>query len=243
MGRLVELGKLIAVVAHELSQPLLGIKAFAQILQRRCDDDEYIGPKVRLILQQAHVMEGIVESLREFTRSQVDDPAGVDLAPVIAASVELFSERIRKGRVDVQVEIPPGAPAVRGNRVQLQQVLVNLISNALDVLRSREGGRILVRIEPQSDALLVRVADNGPGVPEQVRSRLFDPFYTTKGAENGTGLGLSICRDILRTRGGEIHLLEPDQVADVLGPNWGAVFEVHVPVVRSDRGREPGEGG
>jgi two-component system NtrC family sensor kinase len=243
MGRLVEMGKLIAVVAHELSQPLLGIKAFAQILQRRCDEDEYIGPKVRLILQQAKVLEGIIETLREFTRAHADDPAGVSLGPVVAAAVELFSERVRKGRVDVQIEIPPDAPPARGNRVQLQQVFVNLISNALDVLQARQDGRILVKLERAGEFLVAWVADNGPGVPVDLRARIFDAFTTTKGSENGTGLGLSICRDILRLRGGEILLLEPDRVAGALGPDWGAVFEVRIPVLGATSADGHGEGG
>ncbi len=235
MGRLAETGKLIAVVAHELSQPLLGIKAFAQMLQRHCSDDEFVGPKVEIIVQQAKIMEGIIDSLRQFTSHRTFESGGVDLPQVISNAVELFHERARKSKVRISTDLAERLPRTRGTSGHLQQVVINLLSNALDELESSGAGRVLVRSLQDSDGwIIMRVADTGGGVPEEVRPQLFDPFYTTKGEEKGTGLGLSICRDILKVHGGEIRLMDPEEIGDAFGIGYGTAFEVRLPAAANE---------
>ncbi len=146
MGRLAEVGKLIAVVAHELSQPLLGIKAFAQMLQRHYSEDDFVAPKVKIIIQQAKVMESIIDNLRQFISHKTPETGGVDLAHVISNAVELFQERARKSRVRITTDLADQLPRIHGTRAHLQQVVVNLLSNALDEVESGEPG--MVRISP-----------------------------------------------------------------------------------------------
>ena len=226
MARLVEMGKLVAVVAHELSQPLLGIKAFAQILQRRCKDDPYLGPKVKLIIEQAKVMEGIIDGLREFTRPQAPDSKAADPAEVVTAAVELLSERARKAHVEISTDLDGGVPKVRGARGHLQQVVVNLVANAIDALDGCDPARIQIRLRAQSPGPVLLVADSGPGIPQEVQPKLFEPFFTTKGPDRGTGLGLSICQEILQSHGGRIRLLAPNEIDAAFGAGFQTAFEV-----------------
>lgn len=225
-AKLAEMGKMVAVVAHELSQPLLGIKAFAQILRRRFKDDDFIEPKVRMIEEQAVHMEGILGSLRRYSKLPEVTRRECDPCEAVHAAVELYQERARKMRIGVQVEASPSLPRVRISHGHLQQVVVNLLSNALDALEGPASGLVVLRLEPDGERVRLRVADNGGGVGPAARDNLFEPFFTTKGSEKGTGLGLSICSDILRQYGGSIRLMEPGEVEQAFGAGFGAAFEV-----------------
>ena len=226
MGRLAELGKLVAVTAHELSQPLLGIKAFAQIIQRSCKDDEYLSQKIAIIIQQAKIMESILNGLKDFTRPKAVAPDGVDASQVAADAVELFSERAKKAKVAISTELSGTPPKVRGNRGQLQQVIVNLVSNAIDALAQNGGGKIRIKIDPKDGGTRLIVADTGDGIDTETQRQIFEPFFTTKKQGEGTGLGLSICKEIIELHGGSIRLLEPAKIRQSFGDEYGMGFVV-----------------
>jgi two-component system NtrC family sensor kinase len=229
MAKLAEMGTLLAMVVHELSQPLLGIKAFAQILARRYGQDEFLGPKLEIIVKQAEHMDELLGNLRQFggAHAAVDRRA----APVraVEAALELLGARARKLRVDVDLQVEGSPPEVGLTSGHIQQLLVNLLTNALDALEPRHGGRILVRLAPVPSGVRLLFGDTGPGIPEELRVRIFEPFYTTKPPGSGTGLGLPICRSILRGAGGDIRLLPPEEACEVLGLGVGAVFEIMLP--------------
>jgi signal transduction histidine kinase len=226
VAKLAEMGKMVAVVAHELSQPLLGIKAFAQILRRRYSNDSFIGPKIRMIEEQAVHMEGILDGLRRYSKAPRRGAGVVKPLEPLHTAVELFRDRAKKLRVNMDLEFESNLPDVRGNHGHIQQVIVNLLSNALDELEGGKGGIILVKADASTEGVRVQVADTGRGIDEDMRDKIFEPFYTTKGAEKGTGLGLSICRDILELHRGTIRLLSPDEVEKNLGAGFQAAFEV-----------------
>jgi len=226
LAKLAEMGKMVAVVAHELSQPLLGIKAFAQILRRRYSNDSFIGPKIRMIEEQAVHMEGILDGLRRYSKTPRKGKGTVKPSGPLHTAVELFRDRAKKLRVNINLELESHLPEVRGNHGHVQQVIVNLISNALDELEGGKGGIILVKAAAGPEGVRVQVADTGRGIDEDMREKIFEPFYTSKGAEKGTGLGLSICRDILELHRGGIRLLSPDEVEKSLGAGFKAAFEV-----------------
>jgi two-component system NtrC family sensor kinase len=226
LAKLAEMGKMVAVVAHELSQPLLGIKAFAQILRRRYSNDSFIGPKIRMIEEQAVHMEGILDGLRRYSKTPRKGEGIVKPSEPLHTAVELFRDRAKKLRVNINLQIESHLPDVRGNHGHIQQVIVNLISNALDELEGGKGGIILVKAAATPEGVRVQVADTGRGIDEDMRDKIFEPFYTTKGAEKGTGLGLSICRDILELHRGAIRLLAPDEVEKTFGAGFQAAFEV-----------------
>ncbi len=225
-AKLAEMGKLVAVVAHELSQPLLGIKAFAQILLRRYDEDSFIAPKVRLIVQQAKVMEGILDGLRQYARRPEMGGRGVDPREPVKAAVALFHDRARKLKIRIEYEDPGELGLVQGNLGHLQQVVTNLLGNSLDELESQGSGQVLIRLKAEEDGVLLLMADTGPGVPADLKEKLFEPFFTTKEEGKGTGLGLSICSDILRLYQGSIRLLSDEERQSILGDRYGAAFAV-----------------
>jgi two-component system NtrC family sensor kinase len=226
VAKLAEMGKMVAVVAHELSQPLLGIKAFAQILRRRFSNDSFIGPKIRMIEEQAVHMEGILDGLRRYSKTPRRGAGVVNPLQPLHTAVELFRDRAKKLRVKINLELASQLPGVHGNHGHLQQVIVNLFSNALDELEGGQGGIILVKAEATGETVRIRVADTGRGVDQDMRDRIFEPFYTTKGAEKGTGLGLSICRDILELHRGTIRLMSPEEVESAFGAGFQTAFEV-----------------
>ena len=226
VAKLAEMGKMVAVVAHELSQPLLGIKAFAQILRRRYSNDSFIGPKIRMIEEQAVHMEGILDGLRRYSKAPRKGKGVVKPLEPLHTAVELFRDRAKKLRVKINLEFEPHLPDVRGNHGHIQQVVVNLISNALDELEGGKGGIIQVKADASTKGVRLHIADTGRGIDDDMRDRIFEPFYTTKGAEKGTGLGLSICRDILELHQGSIRLMAPDEVEKTFGAGFQAAFEV-----------------
>ena len=231
MGRLAEMGKLIAVTAHELSQPLLGIKAFAQIIQRKINDDKDVSKKIAIIIQQAKIMENILNGLKDFTRPQSYTPGGIDAQQVAADAVELFSERAKKAKVDISTELSGIPPKVSGNRGQLQQVVVNLLSNAIDALAKNGGGRVRLRIEPKNNGTSLIVADTGDGIDAEIQKHIFEPFFTTKAQGEGTGMGLSICKEIIEYHHGTIRVLESAELHQTFGEKFGMGFIVWMPAV------------
>ncbi|MBW1809997.1 MAG: GHKL domain-containing protein [Deltaproteobacteria bacterium] len=227
MAKLAEMGKLVAIVAHELSQPLLGIKAFAQILRRRFEDDDFIEPKVKMIEEQAIHMESILDTLRQYSKSSRFESRTVDPLVPVQAAMELFKERAKKNRIKIILDVKEETlPHVQGNRGHLQQVIVNLLSNALDELEEIKSGSVLIKLQPVENGIQLRLVDSGRGIPEQARDKLFEPFFTTKQGEKGTGLGLSICQDILKSYGGDIRVMDPAETEQIFGPGFGAAFEV-----------------
>jgi signal transduction histidine kinase len=226
-AKLAEMGKLVAVVVHELSQPLLGIKAFAQILHRRYRDDGFIEPKVKIIEEQAVHMESILGSLRRYSRLPRSAAGSVRPAESVKSALELFQERAKKLRIQMQLKLPSEQlPSVRGDQGYIQQVVVNLLSNAMDELEACKGGLILVRLEARDGGVRLLVADTGNGVEESARDKIFDHFYTSKEGEKGTGLGLSITKEILGHIHGKIRLMEPGECEEEFGSGFGAAFEV-----------------
>jgi two-component system NtrC family sensor kinase len=229
MAKLAEMGTLLAMVVHELSQPLLGIKAFAQILLRRYGQDSFLGPKLEIIVRQSEHMEELLSGLRQFGRSNSGALRRAEPAEAVQVAVELLSARARKLRVDVDLQFEERLPEVGLNAGHIQQVVVNLLTNALDAMAPRRTGRILIRLAAAPPGVRLLFGDTGPGIPDDTRERIFEPFFTTKAIGSGTGLGLPICRSILRGAGGDIRLLGLEEAQGLLGVGVGAAFEVLLP--------------
>jgi C4-dicarboxylate-specific signal transduction histidine kinase len=213
-GRLAEFGRFAAKQNHELRQPLFAIKGLAQLLldRNQVDVDE-VRDFARHIVEQSERLTRLVGDLRN-----VSMPAPrthqriVEVPPVLLRVTSLLDWRFRKG-VTLRTEIAPELPPVAASPHELEQVLINLLSNALDAVAGRPGPIVQVRVNrrlPQDGEgawLEIAVADNGHGVARTIRDRLFETFFTTKGEEAGTGLGLAVSREIARGIGGDLELL------------------------------------
>jgi signal transduction histidine kinase len=223
------LGQLAAGVAHDLNNPLTTIMGLADIILA-ADPDTDTRRDVSIIRRQAERSGSIVRSLLSFARRQRDEPQWASLNELISQTIELLAYQIRIGNVRCETHLADDLPPIWCDASQMQQVLFNLIINALQAMTTTHG-RGNLRVEsswspPGPDApqghVTIRVRDDGPGIPEEALLRLFEPYFTTKGAEGGTGLGLSIASAIVKRHGGRIWAEN--------NPRGGACFTAQLPV-------------
>jgi signal transduction histidine kinase len=177
--------------------------------------------KLRRIGASAQRILRFSRDLDQYARPSGRDLEPVDLAGVVRQSVSICEHLVERGGVTLGVEVDPDLPVVRAVGGQLEQVLINLITNAVHAVEN--GGRVMVRAQADSPSTVVlEVADSGPGIPEEDRDKIFEPFFTTKSDGKGTGLGLPIVRNIVDQHHGEISVERSD-----LG---GAAFRVILPI-------------
>lgn len=205
LSRLEELGRMTAELIHELRQPLLGVKAFGQMLQGRAHDEEFVKQRAAKILTQVSRMESIVDRSKRFSREHEPRLQTVDLSLAIDEARELLQPRLLRLGIELRLELEEPLPAVLADPGELQQIFVNLISNACEAVAPSDGV-IVIRTALGDAHVVVSVLDNGPGVPDDLRERIFEPFVSTK--ESGTGIGLLVCRRIARSFGGDVSLAE-----------------------------------
>jgi len=218
------IGQLIAGVAHDLNNPLASVVGFADFLSEAGEVPASLAEPLLVIRQEAERAANIVRNLLTFARKQEGERRPTAIKPLIEATLALLRNQLMSLKVDAELEVEPGVPEIEMNSNEITQVFVNLVNNAAQAIAAAgrpEGGHIRVTARPWLDGLAVSVADDGPGIPEELAPRVFEPFFTTKPEGQGTGLGLSICQGIVKEHGGRITL-EP-------GPGVGATFTVELP--------------
>ncbi len=220
--RLASIGQLAAGVAHEINTPLTGISSYTEMLLENVAADASETEQVEMLKKiglQAERAENIVSSLLQFARKQGGTMVAADLNQVTSQAVSLFEHLLKGTTVDFRLELSAEPLEVTGDAGQLQQVLINLMSNALEAMP--EGGLLSVATRTAGSKACVTVSDSGHGIPEDVRRRIFEPFFTTRPPGAGTGLGLSICYGIIREHQGDISVDSR--------PGAGTVFTVTLP--------------
>jgi two-component system sensor kinase FixL len=219
VSRLSELGQMASALAHEVDQPLTAITNYARGVSRLLTDDvpRPLHEAIGKMSEQAARAHAIVQSLRGMVRKDATPAQTVSLRTIIEEMSALAL--IGTGRsVDLDVRIGPDAAYALVDRVQMQQVLLNLMRNAVQAMEQSPVRRVTIATSRRGERVEIAVADTGPGLPETVQARLFQPFVTTK--PSGLGVGLSICRAIVQAHGGELTA-EP-------GPGGGTVFRFTV---------------
>ena len=235
-ARLVSLGQMAAGMAHELNQPLTVVETTAgDICLRLMEGLPLETGELREMMEDVRGvvdrMAGTVDHLRVFSRDVSEEPRqAMDVNEVIESSLRLMGTQLENHGIDLVVDLSDALPKVWGHPHPLEQVVVNLLSNARDAVNERaemEGvgydKRIQIRTRVENNAVVIEVEDNGVGMDEATRQRLFEPFFTTKDADRGTGLGLSIIYAIVRNHDGEITVESEQGV--------GTTFRVMLPVV------------
>jgi two-component system sensor kinase FixL len=207
--RLVVLGELTAGIAHEINQPLTAIAAYAdaghRLLSSGAEKDiAEVQVICERVAEQARRAGAVITRLRGLARRGTFDKGKHDIDQIIKNVLLIIEYEIKKYHLDVEYQPVHGSPELEVDDIQIQQILVNLVKNAMDALvhSHQPDGVISIEVEHSSDFVLVTVIDNGPGVAESDRGRLFEPFYTTK--PQGVGLGLSICKNIAEVHGGTL---------------------------------------
>jgi two-component system NtrC family sensor kinase len=234
--KLAAIGQLVSGVAHELNNPLASVMAFAQLLLAAAPDAPQDTRALDAINQEARRAAKIVSNLLTFARQHQPERMIADLNRVVRDTVDLHRYALRVADIEIDLHLDPDLPFTWADPFQLQQVVLNLITNAEQALAAREKDRrITISTELRDGRLVARVSDNGPGIPAEHLSRIFNPFFTTKPVGEGTGLGLSISDGIVREHGGRLRAESR--------PGEGAVFLLEIPLVTPPRGEAviPGE--
>jgi two-component system, NtrC family, sensor histidine kinase HydH len=200
--RLSALGALATGIAHEIRNPLVAIKTFAELLPERADDHEFRSTFAKVAVKEIHRIEQLLGRLRALAAPTAFPLRPLDLQVPLAETLDLLRGEADRRRVRLVVEIEHDLPPVQGEPDQLKQLFLNLLLNGLEAMTA--GGTLTVTVRadrerPDRGLLTVRVTDTGPGIPREDLGRIFEPFFTTK--SSGTGLGLAICRSIADAHG------------------------------------------
>lgn len=208
-NRLSILGQIAAGVAHEINQPVAAIRTYAENAGRFLHGDkvESVSGNLTSIVSMTERIGAITSTLRSFARRPGVAASPLPVREAIDGALSLLSGRIRDSGVTVVKPRGTASPAVMASRIRLEQILVNLLQNALDALKDRPDPRIEIELAERDDRVLVSVRDNGPGLGPEAAGNLFMPFQTTK--EKGLGLGLVISQEIAQELGGTLRL-DPD---------------------------------
>ena len=221
-GKLSALGQMSAGISHELNQPLMAIRSFSEnaevFLEREKPD--VARQNLSRISELARRMGRIIKNLRAFARQENEPISDVDICAVVQAVLELSEARIAQGNVKLDWEAPDHPVFVRGGDVRLQQVVMNLVTNAMDAMSVTSEKRLELFLEQEDGKVLLHVRDTGPGIDDP--EKIFDPFYSTKevGQSEGMGLGLSISYGLVQSFGGAIRGRNH--------PERGAIFTVEL---------------
>jgi two-component system NtrC family sensor kinase len=226
--KMAAVGQLVSGIAHELNNPLSSIAAVSEFLLTRESAPDSERQHLSLIHEQAERAGRIVRNLLTFARKGQGGKTHVDLNEITSSAVSLVEHDVKLRQIELTLDLADPAPVVLGDPSELQQVVLNLLTNAVQaVAASAEGRPRLVRLTTsRTDAsACLLIADSGPGIPAELASQVFLPFYTTKAPGEGTGLGLSITFRIVESHGGRVTV-HPSHVG-------GAEFEVTLPLCES----------
>jgi len=225
--RVSTLGELTTTIAHEVNQPLTGIVTNGEACLRWLDRDEIdideVTDTLKRIVRDGRRAGDVIQRLRTLSRKAEPQRIPLEINDVIADAVSLLQREFDARHVSLKLDLPPHLPTVKADRVQLQQVLINLLMNAIRAMQTAETRDLEIRTCLGGDDVLVAVIDSGCGIAN-VEGQLFHAFFTTK--PDGIGMGLSICRSIIEAHGGRIW---PSRNADA-----GSTFQFTLPVYRGD---------
>jgi C4-dicarboxylate-specific signal transduction histidine kinase len=234
-GKLATLGELTTGVAHELNNPLNNIGLFignaTDQLRLGLLDPKRLEHELEKALEQVRKATAIISHLRTFGRAAPVSVERVDVDEVIERSLSLMQEQLRLRGIEIELDLCAEELIVLGNAIQLEQVFINLLTNARDALEESPQKTIRIATENDGEEIRIAFADTGSGIAAEVEQRIFDPFFTTKEVGTGTGLGLSITYSIVKEHGGEISVSSE--------PGGGARFLVTLPVSDEEPVEEP----
>src|SRR6266852_938349 len=225
-AKLATLGELTTGVAHELNNPLNNIGLFVgnvidQIQMGRGEERQLLH-ELHSTLQQVRKATEIISHLRTFGRAAPSSRQRLAIYEVVQRALSLLHEPLRAQQMAVVLDLSDDNPTVLGNPIQLEQVFINLLSNARDAMVDARRRQISISGRTDSGLVELMFQDTGPGIPPGMEQRIFDPFFTTKDVGKGNGLGLSIAYGIIKEHGGTISVVSP--------PGEGATFLIHLPL-------------
>ena len=233
-AKMAAMGQLAAGVSHELNQPLTGIKGFAQAVLMDLKENNPLRGDLNKIIEQANRMDKIIQHVRFFARKSGFMMKELDVNQPIEDSLMLLSQQLKVHNIRLKTSLGRNLPKIRGDSNQLEQVFLNLITNArdaIDSLRSPDGGEIIVESALSKDKKNIEITfkDTGCGIARENLGNIFNPFFTTKSPDGGIGLGLSIVYRIIEHHKGKIEVDSEE--------GKGTTFKITLPVSYTDEHR------
>ena len=231
--RLSATGRLAASIAHEINSPLQGITSLLNSIERAHDHDERLSEKLNLVKRGFISIRDTVQKLLDLNRPGKEIKQSMDIKRVIEDTVGLLKSYLKKNHVTLTLNLSPTIPHITASPQQLGQIMLNLISNAVEAMAGTSGSkngwktgktadrRITINADLKKDSIVIEIADTGPGISNEDMAQIFDPFYTRK-KELGMGIGLFLCHGIIEEHNGSISAKN--------APEGGAVFTITLPV-------------
>ena len=226
--KIASIGRMAAGVAHEINNPLSAILIFAEMLKDSLKDNDQHAKDLKEIIDQTLRCKKIVGDLLEFSRKSAGKTSSFSLKNFLTKCLDLLIHKAQFQNVEVSTDMEKEMPNLVGDMSQLQQVFTNLLLNAADAMEGKGRLSIRARYEREREMFVIRVSDTGPGIPENLRDKIFDIFFTTKPVGKGTGLGLSISQNIIKIHGGNLSFECP--------PRGGTTFIVELPLKHVEGG-------
>ncbi len=219
--KIASVGRMAAGMAHEINNPLSGILLYSELLKETLSDQPERLPDVEQIIDQTLRCKKIVSDLLEFSRQSVGKLSSFSLDEIIQKTLQLLVNQAAFQDIEIIRDIDPHIPRMIGDIGQIQQVFTNLFINAADAMKGKGTLTIEVAYDSEKDRFITKIRDSGPGIPPEVKDKIFDIFFTTKPVGKGTGLGLSISENIIKVHGGVLSCDCP--------PEGGTVFTIDLP--------------
>lgn len=220
--QLASIGRLGVKVLHELRNPMATLKSFSQLLPEKIDDKTFLGDFAEIVPKEAERVESLAQQLLDLSRPRTYNFRRANLHKIVEETAMMWKPRAEAGGVKLVTKLNAASPELSIDTDAIRQVLINLLKNASEAVMRHEGHReIEIRTQDEADHVVIEVEDNGPGLPPEIRNRLFEAF-TSNGKPSGVGLGLAICYEIVQAHGGRIRASPAEE--------HGATFEVSLPL-------------
>ncbi|MGD8716886.1 MAG: ATP-binding protein, partial [Desulfobacterales bacterium] len=222
--KMASLGRVAAGIAHEIRNPLSGINIYLNTLKKlhhKAGSEEKVEQILQHVNSASHKIESVIRRVMDFAKPSEPKLTLIDINQPITDAVNLTAVTMRKSGVNLQKQLADDLPPTYADSNLIEEMVLNLLNNAAEAMKSmEEGKKIIVTTSEDSDRIIVRVSDSGPGVPSEIRDKIFDPYFTTR--PEGTGIGLSLSHRIITDHGGSLTVADSD-----LG---GAEFRIEIPI-------------
>lgn len=224
-AKLASLGEMAAGIAHEINNPLAIIQGSASVIQKLIEVEPMDKTTIKLLttkmIETTNRISKTIKSLKALSRSGDNDSfEEIDLGKMLDQCLDISRQRCERHGITLKMPMLEAPVVFKAREVQISQVLMNLINNAVDAVKNESDRWIEVSYKTDANSLDIFVSDSGPGVPQEIRNKIMEPFFTTKEVNQGTGLGLSISKSIMQTHKGELSLLEKTRTT----------FRIHLPL-------------
>lgn len=231
--KMASLGKLAASVVHEINNPISGILNLVLLMRRIIEEGDVGEKELNMFLRNLTLMEGeirrisrITSNLLTFSKGKKSEFTKVNINDIINDVFFLCSNMFKINKVKLKKELQPNLPVIVADGEQIKQVLINLISNAIEAMEGQKDKEILIKTKEKGQFIQIMFGDNGPGIPEGVREKIFEPFYTTKKKGKGVGLGLSVVYGIIKNHSGTIEVKSRNK--------RGTLFIIKLPITQAE---------